>query len=283
MNLNSTGTTTVNGGVLNFAASAGAFTLSGTNTSTISTTGPTSDLAFSAGRNITFDDLQLSAAIKLTNTASGFAATLTGGGIVDNINSFTSTTVGEGASNVGTSGTFTNFTQATPDVEAALAGIDTKLGVVAADNEVLSWDAEYPNVVVDQTATGRGKLESLYDVTNGNYYQWTTRQASTQNVNLKFRTPLPADFVAGGNVNLRYKTGNAVVANNSVTLSMKDSAGTSCGTSAASASVAWATLSLTPVGCTLTPGSVVEFAINLMDATNAAGTNAQVGRLSYSY
>ena len=150
-------------------------------------------------------------------------------------------------------------------------------------NDVLTFAPEYPDVVVDQSLTGKEKLESLYDATEGNYYEWTTKQNSAQNGNLKFKLALPTDFVTPGTLTLRYRTADASSANNAVTLAMKDSLGTSCGASAASASTSWATISFTPAGCTLTPGTVVEFAINMMDSDSSAGRLAEVGKLTLNY
>jgi hypothetical protein len=281
--LNSTGTIQENGGILDFNSTA-AFTIDGAASSSITTTGATSDLSLTAGREILFDDSHLAAAIKLSNGDTALNATFTAGdGIIDAINSLASTTAGEGASNIGTNATFTNFTAATPDVEAALVGINTAIGAVSGNNGVLIFAPEYPDTVIDHALTGNGRLDSQYDAAEGNSYYWTTRRGSAQNLVMKFKTPLPTDFVTTGNLTLRYKTGNATVGDNTVTVQMKDSAGTSCGTSAASASAAWATLTVAPAGCTLTASSVVEFIVTLMDATNAAGTNASVGKLSLAY
>jgi hypothetical protein len=278
-------------GGLNFN-SAGLFALGGAADSTITTTGA-SDITITAGDDLFFDDAQLTSAIQLTNTATGWAATLTGGGIVDNINSFTLTTAGDGASNVGLeAGSLTNVTPATNDVQAALVALDAKVGSGGANVDTLVFYPEFPDAVIfsDPATPGHnGTLTADYDDTNKqHYYQWTTNNAALQNIDVRFRFPLPTDFVSVGSFTGAFRTGTATAADNKVDFTLSDSTtNATCATSLANNNVAWTDTVVAAgtinAGCvTLTAGDIMEVAAKLYDISGAT-TWAQVGRVILGY
>jgi hypothetical protein len=285
-------------GGLNFT-STGLFAFSGAANSTITTTG-TSDITVTAGDDLFFDDAQLSSAIQLTNTATGWAATLGGGGIVDNINSFTETTAGAGASNIGLeAGSLTNVSPATNDVQAALEALDAKVGAAASNVDTLAFVPDYPNMVIFKDGSNnQGTLISDYDDTNEeHYYDWTSSQATLQDIDLRFRFTLPSDFVATGDFTARYRTGTVTTTDNKVDFSVTNSTDlttgspTVCGTSAANKSAnAWATATITAAtintGCATTTalgaGDVVQVIVKLYDLTGA-GTFADAGKVALAY
>jgi hypothetical protein len=225
---------------------------------------------------------------------------LNGGGIIDNINTFTLTTAGNGASNVGTeTGSFTNITPATDDVQAALEAIDALVGSGADNGEILSFYPEYPDAVIYQDGSNnKGKLESDYDDTNDeHYYKWTTQQNSSNDIDVRFRFFVPADFADVNDFTYKYLTGSAVEAQNDVEIGIynatNETAGapTLCGADTTNVSTTWATGTISEAtietGCTgataLNTGDVVEVIVKLIDATNAAGTFANIGLLNLGY
>jgi len=119
-----------------------------------------------------------------------------------------------------------------------------RLTVSGTVNEVpVGWqykslrvEPEYPNAVVQEFSglNNRGKLESHYVDEDGvagpnnyNYYQWTTRQASLQTMDLVLKIKLPNDFSGFQNVPLefRYRTADNDQNHNRVDVFMDDSQG----------------------------------------------------------
>lgn len=304
------------GGILNFNAT-GAFNVSGTGGSTVQTT--SGDLALKtntsgsvvltatgAGKSITFADVNVSTPIKFSNIATALDATFTAGdGILDAINSFTSTTAGKGASNVGVASGLTNITGS--DVQAALASIDGQLGASSANNEDLTFHPQYPDAVIFRDgSSNNGTLVQDYDTTGADYgsvtdprqqyYGWTSNKATLQDIDVKTRFPLPPDFVTIGNLTLRYLTGTATAANNKVDVSISNAtdltaaAPTLCGTAPANTSVTWGTATISSgtitTGCTggtaLGVGDIVEVDTKLYDITGGT-TFARAGTLNLAY
>jgi hypothetical protein len=307
MTFDSTGALSFDGtGASNFTTASGALTLSTTTSGAVNvtaadnvnlTSGAGDDVTISSGDDITFDDAQLATAIQLTNAATAWAATLTGGGIVDNINSFTSTNAGEGASNVGINDAGGYFTGT--EVEAALQELGAVSGANSANNEVLSFYPEFPDTVIFPDGTDNfGTLQSIYDDTNDqHFYNWTTKKATTQDMDLRFRFSLPADFSAVGDFDFMYRTGTTTEADNDVeyriynatdettgdpTLCASDTTNTSANT--------WTTGTITAAsietGCTggtaLDANDVIEIAIKLLD-NSGAGDFADVGLITLDY
>jgi len=292
-------TATAGSGGLNFSSATGAFNLSGAADSSLTTTG-VSDITISAGDDIFFDDAKLTSAIKLTDTATGIAATYGTNGIIDALNSLTLTTAGNGASNVGIeAGSLTNVTPASNDVQAALIALDAKVGSGAPNVDTLVFNPEYPDAVIFRDGSNnQGTLSSDYDNTNNyHYYNWTTNQPTLQDIDLRFRFPLPTDFVSTGNFTGLYRTGTVNTSNNKVDFSVTNAtdltggAPTTCASSTANASAnAWATATLTAAaintGCTgstaLNAGDIVQIIVKLYDVAGAS-TFAQAGTLGLAY
>lgn len=245
-------------------------------------------ITLNSATDIVFDDGQLTGVVQLTDTATDWAASLPTDGIIDNINSFTSTTNGEGASLIGLEDSAGNYTST--NLEGALAEISTSLNASGAIVDVLKFYPEYKSTVYDE-GIYRGRLDSIVDATEGNAYKWTTQRNSDQFMTLKTRFVLPGDFADGKALTLRYKTLNAVLGTNSVGVEVYNVTDSqSCGTATSAASATWNTLTLAEAtietGCTagtvLNAGDVVEVRISMM-ADNTGTGEAYVGAFRYDY
>lgn len=290
--LDLTGSFSIDGsGASNMTTDSGNLTLSTTTSGDVDVTSA-DDVNITSGDDINFNDAQLTSAIQLTNTATGFAPTLTGGGIIDNINEYTLTTAGHGASLVGTeTGSFTNISPASDDVQAALEALDAAIGAVSSNNEILTFAPEYPDTVISKDGSNnRGKLESDYDSTNDkHYYKWTTRRSSLQDIDVRFKFVLPADFNSVGNFTFDYMTGTNTSSDNAVDVSVIDvTDGATCGSSNNNTTAGtWATGTITAAtlngGCAgLSAGDVMEVVFKLHD--NSGGADyAEVGTVSLGY
>lgn len=314
--LTSTGTTAINGATstvagsgasnqavyLNASNAAGGITaawgtgglnFSGTGAANLTTTGATSDMTLTAGRTMYFDDANLLSAIKLTNTATGWAATLTGGGIIDNINSFTTYTAGEGSSNVGVeNGTLTNiFTggASSKNVQETLNAINGLIGSGAPNVDTLVFSPEFPDTVLYRDGSANsGTMVSDFDSTNDrHYYRWTTNNAALQDLDIRFKFPLPADFKSIGDFVFNYRTGTVTTTDNKVDAIVKKGA-TTCGSSTGLATAnTWATGTITAAtlaaGCaTLAPQDILTVALITYDK-NGASTRADIGSVTQQY
>jgi len=197
-----------------------------------------------------------------------------------------------GASLVGTFDEFDN--SASTNVQDVLDDFDALIGSNAANVETLLFYPEYPDAVIYQDGTNnKGLLESLFDNVNAEpYYQWTSNQGTTQDIDVRFRFVLPADFVASGDFTFRYRTGTVTEADNDVEVTfynVTDAATCASDTTNTSAAV-WATGTITAAtidaGCTagtaLDAGDVVEIQLKLMD-NNGAPDYANVGYLQFDY
>lgn len=291
-------------GGLNFASTTGAFSISGTGASTMNatsgnlnlTTTTSGNIAMVSAGNITFDDATLTAPLKITNTDTALNATFpAGAGILDALNSFTSTSVGSGASNVGVSGTLTNIGSPT-DVQAALANINGLVGAGAPNVEDLTFAPQYPdNVIYRDGSNNNGTLVNDFDATNNQqYFRWSTNSAVQQDLNVKFRFPLPPDFVSTGDFTLGYRTGTVTTTDNKVDVTFTDvtKSNTVCGSSITNASAnAWATATITAAtlnaGCTggtaLAAGDIIEVDVKFFDRTGGTTfADAGIAKLVYS-
>lgn len=255
-------------------ASAGSIDIDAATDATLNTT--SGDITIGAGDDVIFDDAQLTGTVQLSDTATDFDATFSSDGIIDNINSFTSTAAGEGASNVGFDNTntanlssttvqgaidetFTDLASTANGEGASLIGIEdaggnftgttvegalTELATAAGtENDVITLEPEYPNVIVDTDGTNnKGKLEADYEVQGANreqYYSWTTQQNSQNDIDLRIRYELPTDFDATGDLTLRINTATTTAADNSVAVTIRnDTDDTTCHADAATAAAA---------------------------------------------
>lgn len=318
---NTTGTTTVNSGAaaadaielnasnaaggitatwgtggLNFSSATGAFSISGTGASTVNTTSgnlnltttTSGDIVFNSAGIITFDDSVLSAPIKFTNAATALDATFpAGAGILDALNSFTSTAAGDGASNIGINDAGAYFTGT--NVESALQELGAVSGANAANNEVMFFYPEFPDTVIFRDGTANnGTLASDYDDTNDqHYYQWTTNNILLQDIQLKFRFPLPADFVDVNDFTYNFKTASTVAGDNNLEYRVYNAtdetagAPTLCGSDTTNTSAVADTWTagtiaeaILEAGCTaataLNAGDIIEVDVKFFDNIGAA-------------
>lgn len=295
------------GGILNFNAT-GAFNVSGTGSSIVQTdtgnlnltTTTSGDVALNSAGDVTFKDQNLISPLKMNDSQTALSATYTGAGdlgMLDALNALTLTTAGQGASLVGfDNSTFTNITGS--DVQAALASIDSKIGSSGANVDTLTFNPQYPNYVISRSGgTNQGTLIADFDSTNKKqYFDWTTNQTSLQNIDVKFRFPLPTDFVSTGDFTLAYRTGTATTTNNKVAVAVTDvtKANALCGSSLTNASAnVWATATVAAAtldaGCTggnaLAAGDLLEVDVKFYDVSDvtAPGTFADASQAALAY
>jgi len=295
-----TGTLTANGtfdanGVVTLGDGGDTVSINGT-TVGITSTGIGNDITFTGADDLVFDDAQLTGIVQMTDTATDWAATFALDGIVDNINSFTLTTVGNGASNVGVYDTGANLENIDPtgtvtDLQDALETINGLIGSAADNVEDLTFYPEFPDsVVYPDGGSNKGTLESFHDNANDmNYYNWTSTNAALQDMNLRFQFPLPPDFAATGNFTFRYRTGTAVNTDNKVDIVLYNiTDASSCGSSLANVNAgAWATGTITAAtingACAgISAGDIVRVDVIFYDNSGAADY-ADVGWVKWAY
>ena len=163
-------------------------------------------------------------------------------------------------------------------------GVVINSSTVGPTNQVIGLEPNYPGAVLERSGTDNlGKLESFN--AGANYYKWTTRQTTTQNIDLVVKYTLPQGFVSWGSnpISLQYKTQTNNPAENVVNITMLDTSGTPVTLAGSSAlnSDTWNTSLITFLGTpTFTPGQEVQFRINL-SASNTG--SAQVGKITLNY
>lgn len=297
-NLDTTGIFSLDGvGASNVTTDSGNLTLSTTTSGDVDITGATNvdiastagDITLTSGDDIIFDDAQLTGIVQLTDTATDWNVLFPYDGIIDNINAFTSTANGEGASLVGIEDVGTYFTAT--NVEGALQELGADIG---KNYEDLTFYPEYPDTVIDADGTNnRGTLESFYDaVAEMGYYNWTTTNGLTQDIDIHFAFPLPTDFLATGDFTFEYRTGTVTEADNDVEIRLYNvTDATECANDLTNGTAGtWATGTITAAsinaGCTggsaLNAGDIVEVRIKLYDNVGVADYS-DVGVLIWNY
>lgn len=171
----------------------------------------------------------------------------------------------------------------------------------SAKVDTMVFEPEYPNYVLwPDTTLNSGKMEALYDSTNGEqYYRWTTKKNDTHDYDVRFRYTLPDDFVSAGDMTLEFRNDSITLStDNWVNVTIRNDTdgvgGTTChadGEVQATAANTWETLTITKAeietGCTagnvLSAGDVVEVIIKMGadNAPNSGGTD--VGTLTFDY
>lgn len=167
-----------------------AFSIQGVANSDITTT--TGDITLTAGDDVIFDDAQLTGVVQLSDTATDWNGTFSSDGIIDNINSFTSTAAGEGASNVGIQDASNWYTGT--ETETALNELESLLGSTtsatynfAEDNVLADNDSVYPALnKLDQkwgdlSSNANGEGASLVGIEDaGTYFTATDVEGALQ-------------------------------------------------------------------------------------------------------
>lgn len=201
-----------------------------------------------------------------------------------------STANNEGASLVGIEDTGGYFTLTT--VEGALAELGADIG---KNFEDLTFYPEYPDSIIHADGgTNKGTLEAFYDTTEvGGYYNWTSKNGTTQDIDIRFSFPLPTDFSATGDFTYRYRTGSTTENDNDVEIrlyNVTDSQECANDLQNLNATANFVTEAITAgsinTGCTggtaLDAGDIVEVQIHL---TDNSGTEdfADIGTLVWNY
>jgi cysteine-rich repeat protein len=149
---------------------------------------------------------------------------------------------------------------------------------------------EYDGATVEQDGTAnKGSLkigfEDLGGVDKRNYYEWTTQQVGSNDVDVAIKIRIPLDFVSfdATPFELLYQTSDAVVATNDLDITLFDTTGTAValtgGTDLASAS--WSTAGITTGGApTFTAGGEITLRIKL---SSIGGGFARAGTLRMNY
>lgn len=165
----------------------------------------------------------------------------------------------------------------------------------------LRKDPEYPDAILFRDGTNNnGTLSADYDATssvNEHYYDWSSTRVALQDMEIRFRMTLPADYKTTGAFTFRYKTGLNAATNNAVDFTVLNAtdlttgAPTVCGTSTGNFSNnVWATGTISSgtltTGCTastaLNAGDVVEIRAKLFD-NNTASSLARIGYVDLAY
>lgn len=175
------------------------------------------------------------------------------------------------------------------------AGTDTWKATGGTKSDTLRFTPEYPNAVVYRDGSANnGTLTATQDATE-NYYQWSSTQAALNDIELRSRFALPADFRSTGNFDFRVYTGLTANTNNKVdaTLVNITNSSTTCGTAlnqTSSVAATWQTKTITSAtinaGCTganqLDAGDIVEVRIKLYD-NNTASAVSRAGYFNWDY
>ncbi len=163
----------------------------------------------------------------------------------------------------------------------------------------MNWEPEYPDTVVYKSgANNNGTLVSDYDSVNRHqYYRWTSTRASLQNIDLRFRYKLPADFkslATGNDLTVRLRTLTTGVADNLIGVTFRnDTDNQTCSTTidktvsgtANTWDVATMTAANINTGCTggtaLAAGKIIEIQLNLQ-AKSTGSTDVGTVNLGYT-
>jgi cytoskeletal protein CcmA (bactofilin family) len=139
----------------------------------------------------------------------------------------------------------------------------------------LSLHPEYPNAVYSPDGSANVGQMTLERSGSDNVFAWRTSRSADQDYDIITRIQVPQNFDswATNGIVLRYRTGLAATANNTVTLTVLDTAGSTDFTSVASASTSFANLTATSADLngTYTAGGYVTIQIKLLaDSTASA-------------
>lgn len=140
-------------------------------------------------------------------------------------------------------------------------------------NKSAVFNVEYSDATIQGDGTNNKGLLSSYFVDSGgtnkyNYYEWTTKQASLQDVDITLSFRLPQDFIsfAATPLTILYQTSNGVIATNQMDVYLYDTTGAAVALAGGTdlANGAWTTAGITFGGApTFTAGNVVTLVIKL--------------------
>lgn len=169
-------------------------------------------------------------------------------------------------------------------------GVTVNSSTVGPYDHSITFDPEYGDGVVQQDTANiggkQGTLEELQSILDKmNYYHWTTRQGTLQDIFLVVRVNVPEGFSAWQTtpVQLTYRTGTALDTDNRLDVTMTDTAGNPVTLVGATdlTSTTFSTTNITYTGSpTFTPGQAFNVTIKL-SATSAGSADA--GRLQFNY
>jgi hypothetical protein len=155
------------------------------------------------------------------------------------------------------------------------------------------YEPEYADGVISADGTSnKGKLEVFFVDTDGspgnnnfNYYHWTTSKPTLQDMDIVIRTTLPTGFTSwqATPVELTYRTGTALAADNQVDMVIEDTAGTAVALTGATGltSTTFTTTSVTFGGApTFTAGSPITIKIKM---TAKSSGSADIAKLKLNY
>lgn len=134
-----------------------------------------------------------------------------------------------------------------------------------------------------------GQLALAYDTTNKeNYYKWTSTKSTLQNYVIAVRVKIPENFAhwKATPISFRYRTNTSSSADNKLSLSFFDTAGTEVTLTGGSnlANTSWTTASVTGPNSTgtYTPGSYVTILVRTFATTTNSG-EAHVGYINLNW
>lgn len=136
-----------------------------------------------------------------------------------------------------------------------------------------AFEAEFDSAVIEEDGSNnRGKL--IYDFIDGggtnkrNFYEWTTRQGTLQDIDLVISFQLPQDFVSftASPLDVTYQTSDGVTTTNRIDVSLFDTTGTAVTLTGGSnlANGSWTTANITFGGSpTFTAGNTITLRLKL--------------------
>jgi len=173
-------------------------------------------------------------------------------------------------------------------------GVTVNSTTVGPYDQSIVYEPEYADGVIQADGTtNMGKLEAFFADTDGspgnaniNYYHWTTSKAALQDMDVIIRTTLPTGFVSwqATPVELTYRTGTALTADNQVDMIIEDTAGTAVTLTAATGltSTTFTTTSVTFGGVpTFTAGSPITIKLKMTAKSTGSADIAKI-KLNYN-
>jgi hypothetical protein len=164
---------------------------------------------------------------------------------------------------------------------------DMPFGNLATRAKKQSFKVEYDGSTLNADGTNnKGQMTVDNETgTKRNYYEWTTRQAGLQDMDVVISFKLPLDFVSftGAPMSVDYKTNDGTIGNNRVDIGMSDTAGAAVVLTGGSAlaNSAWTTANITfGGGETFAAGGTVTIRLKL---SALSGSFARISDIVLNY